>query len=80
MGLIPNKSKSEASTSDQIKHGGKRAGSGRKREYQEETDTISFRVPKSLIAPITEYVKEILKKEKTKKNKNEKIVSKTKPN
>ena len=39
------------------KHGGKRINAGRKRLYTEETQTISFRVPKSLIEPITKYVK-----------------------
>lgn len=45
-------------------HGGKRNGAGRKRIYTEETQTISFRVPKSLIEPITKYVKRALAKSK----------------
>lgn len=46
------------------KHGGKREGAGRKSIYMEETQTISFRVPKSLIEPITKYVKRALAKSK----------------
>jgi hypothetical protein len=46
------------------KHGGKRANAGRKSQYKEETQTISFRVPKSLIEPITKYVKRALAKSK----------------
>jgi len=46
------------------KHGGKRKGAGRKSQYNEETQTISFRVPKSLIEPITKYVKRALAKSK----------------
>ncbi len=46
------------------KHGGKRVNSGRKSQYNEETQTISFRVPKSLIEPITKYVKRALAKSK----------------
>jgi hypothetical protein len=46
------------------KHGGKRANAGRKSQYNEETQTISFRVPKSLIEPITKYVKRALAKSK----------------
>jgi hypothetical protein len=45
-------------------HGGKREGAGRKPLYKEETQTISFRVPKSLIEPITKYVKRALAKSK----------------
>lgn len=45
-------------------HGGKRIGAGRKSRYKEETQTISFRVPKSLIEPITKYVKRALAKSK----------------
>lgn len=37
---------------------------GGKRLYTEETQTISFRVPKSLIEPITKYVKRALAKSK----------------
>lgn len=48
------------------KHGGKRINAGRKRLYTEETQTISFRVPKSLIEPITKYVKSELLKAKIK--------------
>ena len=46
------------------KHGGKRLNAGRKSQYKEETQTISFRVPKSLIEPITKYVKRALAKSK----------------
>lgn len=46
------------------KHGGKRLNAGRKSQYKEETETISFRVPKSLIEPITKYVKRALAKSK----------------
>jgi hypothetical protein len=46
------------------KHGGKRPNAGRKSQYNEETQTISFRVPKSLIEPITKYVKRALAKSK----------------
>lgn len=46
------------------KHGGKRINAGRKRIYTEETQTISFRVPKSLIEPIAKYVKRALAKSK----------------
>jgi hypothetical protein len=46
------------------KHGGKRQNAGRKSQYKEETQTISFRVPKSLIEPITKYVKRALAKSK----------------
>ena len=46
------------------KHGGKRDNAGRKSQYKEETQTISFRVPKSLIEPITKYVKRALAKSK----------------
>jgi hypothetical protein len=46
------------------KHGGRRVNAGRKREYKEETQTISFRVPKSLIEPINKYVKRALAKSK----------------
>ncbi len=45
-------------------HGGKRPNAGRKGQYKEETQTISFRVPKSLIEPITKYVKRALAKSK----------------
>mgnify|MGYP003405577057 FL=1 len=45
-------------------HGGKRPNSERKKKYKEETETISFRVPKSLIEPITKYVKRALAKSK----------------
>ena len=48
----------------EIKHGGKRPNAGRKSQYKEETKTISFRVPKSLIEPITKYVKRALAKSK----------------
>jgi len=48
----------------EIKHGGKRANAGRKSQYKEETQTISFRVPISLIEPITKYVKRALTKSK----------------
>ena len=47
-----------------ILHGGKRANAGRKSQYKEETQTISFRVPKSLIEPITKYVSRALAKSK----------------
>jgi hypothetical protein len=47
---------------DKPKHGGKRPNAGRKSQYKEETQTISFRVPKSLIEPITKYVKRALAK------------------
>lgn len=46
------------------KHGGKREGAGRKSQFKEPTQTISFRVPKSLIEPITKYVKRALAKSK----------------
>lgn len=46
------------------KHGGKRKGAGRKPLYKEETQTISFRIPKSLIETITKYVKRALEKSK----------------
>ena len=49
---------------DLLGHGGKRIGAGRKPIYTEETTTISFRVPKSLIEPITKYVKRALEKSK----------------
>ena len=49
---------------DLLGHGGKRVGAGRKPIYTEETQTISFRVPKSLIEPITKYVKRALAKSK----------------
>jgi hypothetical protein len=45
-------------------HGGSRIGAGRKSQYKEETQTISFRVPKSLIEHITKYVKRALEKSK----------------
>lgn len=45
-------------------HGGVRPNAGRKSQYNEETQTISFRVPKSLIEPITKYVKRALAKSK----------------
>jgi len=45
-------------------HGGVRKGAGRKSQYDEETKTISFRVPKSLIEPITKYVKSAIAKSK----------------
>lgn len=45
-------------------HGGKRTNAGRKSQYKEETQTISFRVPKSLIEKITKYVKRALAKSK----------------
>lgn len=47
-----------------VLHGGKRPNSGRKKKYGEETQTISFRVPISLIEPITKYVKRALAKSK----------------
>lgn len=47
-----------------VLHGGKREGAGRKSQYKEETQTISFRVPISLIEPITKYVKRALAKSK----------------
>lgn len=46
------------------KHGGKREGAGRKSQFKEPTQTISFRVPVSLIEPITKYVKRALAKSK----------------
>lgn len=49
---------------DKKLHGGKRLNAGRKSQYKEETQTISFRVPKSLIEPITKYVKRALAKSK----------------
>lgn len=42
--------------------GGKRKGSGRKPKFEEETTTISFRVPISKIDEITELVNKRLKK------------------
>lgn len=45
-------------------YGGKRSNAGRKKKYGEETQTISFRVPVSLIEPITKYVKRALAKSK----------------
>lgn len=45
-------------------HGGKRKGAGRKPLYTEETQTITFRVPVSLIEPITKYVKRAMAKSK----------------
>lgn len=45
-------------------HGGKRTNAGRKSQYKEETQTISFRVPVSLIEPITKYAKRALAKSK----------------
>lgn len=42
------------------KHGGKRKGSGRKPMYKEETTTIAFRVPKSLVANIKKMVADYL--------------------
>lgn len=47
-----------------IKHGGKRKNAGRKSQYNEPTKTVSFRLPLSLIAPITKYVKRALAKSK----------------
>lgn len=41
-------------------HGGKRANAGRKPKYGEETQTISFRVPKSKIDQIKQIVKKHL--------------------
>lgn len=46
------------------KHGGKRKNAGRKAKYKEETKTIAFRVPLSLIEPITNYVKRAVAKSK----------------
>ena len=43
------------------KHGGKRLNAGRKSQYKEETETISFRVPKSLIIEIKQLINEKLK-------------------
>jgi len=42
--------------------GGARKGSGAKPKYKEETKTIAFRVPISLIEQITKYVKRVLAK------------------
>lgn len=41
-------------------HGGKRKGAGRKPKYMEETKTVSFRVPLSLVGKIKKKVAEIL--------------------
>lgn len=41
-------------------HGGKRKGSGRKPKYKEETTTIAFRVPKSLVEKVKKYVRKLL--------------------
>lgn len=46
------------------KHGGKRPNAGRKNKYNEPTKTIAFRLPISLIEPITKYVKCALAKSK----------------
>ena len=43
-----------------LTHGGKRPNAGRKSQYKEETQTISFRVPKSLIEPIRLKVKQLI--------------------
>lgn len=51
-------------TIEETNHGGKREGAGRKSKYKEPTQTISFRVPKSLIEPIAKYVKRALEKSK----------------
>ncbi len=42
-------------------HGGSRKGAGRKSKYNEETTTVSFRVPASLVGKITKYVQRLLK-------------------
>jgi len=47
-----------------MKHGGKRLNAGRKNKYGEPTKTVSFRLPLSLIEPITKYVKRALAKSK----------------
>ncbi len=44
------------------KHGGKRKGAGRPKTDKEETCTISFRVPVSLVEEIKVMVKDKLKK------------------
>lgn len=41
---------------------------GRKKEYNENTDTISFRVPISLIPKITEFVRNVCDKAKISKS------------
>lgn len=38
------------------KRGGKRANSGTKKQYTEETTTVAFRVPKSKVSEIKELV------------------------
>lgn len=42
--------------------GGKRQNSGRKQKYGEPTETISFRVPVSMIKELKEYIKKKLEK------------------
>lgn len=63
-GLIVQDLFGKSKTKYYYTHGGKRANAGRKSQYKEETQTISFRVPKSLIEPITKYVKRALVKSK----------------
>jgi len=42
-------------------HGGKRKGSGAKLKYGEPTEVKSFRLPISLIEPVTKYIEKLLK-------------------
>lgn len=49
------------------KHGGSRKGAGRKLKYKEETSTVSFRLPLSLIPVVKKYVIELLSKHKPSK-------------
>lgn len=46
------------------KHGGKRKGSGRKQKYKEETTTMAFRVPVSLVDKIRKLVNDFISKTK----------------
>ena len=50
-------------------HGGKRKGAGAKKKYGEETETLSFRCPKSQKARLTKIVKNELEKFKRLKSK-----------
>ena len=43
------------------KHGGKRQNSGRKSQYGEETETISFRCPKSKVPEVKTIINDKLR-------------------
>lgn len=40
---------------EEVKHGGKRKGAGRKKHYSEQTVPVSFKCPKSKVKPFKKH-------------------------